>query len=111
MTSTPTGQSSGARAWRPWAIAAATALVALAAVGCGSTSSSSPSTSASGSSTEQATVTPTGGAAAPAKPGGTITIGLPAGAIDHLEPTLWYYATTWEIANATCEPMLTFAPK
>jgi peptide/nickel transport system substrate-binding protein len=29
--------------------------------------------------------------------------------MDHLEPTLWYYATSWEIAYATCTPMLTFA--
>jgi peptide/nickel transport system substrate-binding protein len=49
------------------------------------------------------------GAFAPAKAGGTITIGLPAGAIDHLEPTLWYYATSWEIAYATCTPLMTFA--
>jgi peptide/nickel transport system substrate-binding protein len=111
MTSTSTRQSSGARAWRSWAIAAAMALVGLAAAGCGSSSSGSPSASASASTTQQSSssaVTPTGGAAAPAKPGGTITIGMPAGAIDHLEPTLWYYATTWEIANATCVPMLTF---
>jgi ABC-type transport system substrate-binding protein len=114
MTSTPTGKSSGARAWRSWAMAATIALATVVAAGCGSTSSSSSPTSGSGSNTQQSTsstVTPTGGAAAPAKPGGTITIGLPAGAIDHLEPTLWYYATTWEIANATCVPMLTFAPK
>jgi ABC-type transport system substrate-binding protein len=114
MTSTSTGQSSGARARRSWAIAATVALVTVAAAGCGSTSSESASTSSSGSSTQQSTsstVTPTGGAAAPAKPGGTITIGLPAGAIDHLEPTLWYYATTWEIANTTCVPMLTFDAK
>jgi ABC-type transport system substrate-binding protein len=104
MTSTSTGH------WRSWAIAATIALAALAGAGCGSTSSSSPSASTSGSGTQStsATVTPTGGAAAAAKPGGTITIGLPAGAIDHLEPTLWYYATTWEIANTTCVPMLTF---
>ena len=107
MTSTPTGHR------RSWAIAATVAVVAVVAAGCGSTSSGSPSTGASGSSTSQSTsssVTPTGGAAAPAKPGGTISIGLPAGAIDHLEPTLWYYATTWEIANTTCVPMLTFPP-
>ncbi len=113
MTSTSTGQSSGARAWRSWAVAATIALVAVAAAGCGSSSSGSASSSASGSSTQQSTsstVTPTAGAAAPAKPGGTISIGLPAGAIDHLEPTLWYYATSWEIANTTCVPMLTFAP-
>jgi peptide/nickel transport system substrate-binding protein len=48
-------------------------------------------------------------AAKPAKTGGSITIGMPAGAIDHLEPTLWYYATTWQIAYATCTPLMTFA--
>lgn len=43
--------------------------------------------------------------------GGTATIGLPAGGIDHLEPALWYFATTWEIAFATCTPLVTFADK
>jgi peptide/nickel transport system substrate-binding protein len=33
---------------------------------------------------------------------------MPSGSIDHLEPTLWYYATTWEIAYATCTPLMTF---
>jgi hypothetical protein len=89
------------------AAATAAALVALLA-GCGSTGSTS---SASGSSNNAAgtVVTPTGGAAAPAKQGGTVTVGLPAGAIDHLEPTLWYCATSWEIAYATCTPLMTFA--
>jgi ABC-type transport system substrate-binding protein len=114
MISTSAGESFGSRAWRFWALAAAIALVTLAMAGCGGSSSSSSSTSSSGASTQSSTSSasnPTSGAAAPAKPGGTIDVGMPAGAIDHLEPTLWYYATTWEIANATCVPMLTFPDK
>ena len=40
--------------------------------------------------------------------GGAATIGVPAGGIDHLEPTLWWYAVTWGIAYATCTPLVTF---
>jgi peptide/nickel transport system substrate-binding protein len=79
-------------------LAAAVAITALAAAGYGLAASSSSSAS-----------TAPAGATAPAKPGGSITIGLPDGSIDHLEPTLWYYATSWEIAYATCTPMMTFA--
>jgi peptide/nickel transport system substrate-binding protein len=101
------------RRWRPWAVAPI-AVIGLLAAGCGSSGSTSASnnttsSSASTASNASQTVTPTGGAAAPAKQGGTVTVGLPSGAIDHLEPTLWYYATSWEIAYATCTPMLTFA--
>lgn len=111
MTSTSAGESSGPRAWRSWALGAAVALVTVALAGCGSSSSSSSSSTSGSATSTSSAVVATGGAAAPAKPGGTITIGMPAGAIDHLEPTLWYYATSWEIANATCVPMLTFADK
>jgi peptide/nickel transport system substrate-binding protein len=40
--------------------------------------------------------------------GGSAKVGLPAGGIDHLEPALWYFATTWEIAFATCTTLVTF---
>ncbi|MGI8571463.1 MAG: ABC transporter substrate-binding protein [Solirubrobacteraceae bacterium] len=101
----PCSPMGGTRLGRPLhatAIGGIAALAALIVAGCGSSGSSS-------SPTNTGAANPTGGAAAPAKPGGTITIGLPAGAIDHLEPTLWYYATTWEIAYATCTPLMTFA--
>ncbi len=114
MISILTGARRTPSAWRSRGIVAAVAATAALLAGCGSGGSSSSATSSSGTAsssgtTSAATVTPTGGAAAPATAGGTITIGLPAGAIDHLEPTLWYYATTWEIAYATCTPLLTFA--
>ena len=60
---------------------------------------------------EQQRVQPDGWRGGGCEAGGTVNVGMPAGAIDHLEPTLWYYATTWEIANATCVPMLTFPDK
>jgi len=95
------------------AVAATVAIGALAAGPGLSRSSSSAGARPARASTQAlhaaATINPTGGAAAPAKQGGTINIGLPPGSIDHLEPTLWYYATSWEIAYATCTPMLTFA--
>jgi ABC-type transport system substrate-binding protein len=110
ITGTSAGESSGSRGRRFFALGVVTALVALAIAGCGGSSSSSGSASTTSASSSSAS-NPTGGAAAAAKPGGTVNVGMPAGAIDHLEPTLWYYATTWEIANATCVPMLTFPDK
>ena len=50
----------------------------------------------------------TADASQPAVKGGEVTVGLPAGGIDHLEPTLWYFQTTWQIAYATCTPLVTF---
>jgi peptide/nickel transport system substrate-binding protein len=80
----------------------------LAAIGVATlvsacTSSTNNGTPSSGSTTQNAF-----DASAPAVTGGSATIGLPAGGIDHLEPTLWYYATSWEVAYATCTPLLTF---
>jgi peptide/nickel transport system substrate-binding protein len=40
--------------------------------------------------------------------GGTIKGGTAAGDIDHLDPALWYFASTWSIAFATCTPLLTY---
>jgi peptide/nickel transport system substrate-binding protein len=40
--------------------------------------------------------------------GGTIHAGTASGDIDHLDPALWYFATTWSIAFATCTPLLTY---
>jgi peptide/nickel transport system substrate-binding protein len=91
------------------ALLAIAAAVSLSA--CGSSTSSSAggsSASAAGSAAGSGAVIPTDGAALPAKPGGTIKVGMPAGAIDHLEPTLWYFATSWEVAYATCTPLVTF---
>jgi peptide/nickel transport system substrate-binding protein len=33
---------------------------------------------------------------------------MPAGSIDHLDPGLWYFASTWKLSLATCTPLLTF---
>lgn len=40
--------------------------------------------------------------------GSTIKGGTAAGDIDHLDPALWYFASTWSIAFATCTPLLTY---
>ena len=40
--------------------------------------------------------------------GGTIKGGTAAGDIDHLDPALWYFASTWSIAFAVCTPLLTY---
>jgi peptide/nickel transport system substrate-binding protein len=33
---------------------------------------------------------------------------MPSGSIDHLDPGLWYFASTWKLSLATCTPLLTF---
>lgn len=33
---------------------------------------------------------------------------LASGSIDHLDPGLWYFATTWKLSLATCTPLLTY---
>jgi peptide/nickel transport system substrate-binding protein len=38
-------------------------------------------------------------------------LALPSGGIDHLDPALWYFATTWKLSLATCTPLLTFPDK
>jgi peptide/nickel transport system substrate-binding protein len=81
------------------------AVMATLLAGCSSGGSSTPATS---SSNAASTGVPSGGAALPAKQGGTVAVGLPAGGIDHLEPTLWYFATSWQVAFATCTPLMTF---
>jgi peptide/nickel transport system substrate-binding protein len=102
------------RARRRWILAGVSVVLAAVIAGCGVAASAISGGHAraraisAGAQQPLTTINPTGGAAAEAKPGGTITIGLPSGSIDHLEPTLWYYATSWEIAYATCTPMLTF---
>jgi ABC-type transport system substrate-binding protein len=87
---------------------AASAVAAILAAGSAGLASGAGHRAAGSARVDATVAAAAGGAAAPAKQGGSITIGLPAGAIDHLEPTLWYYATSWEIAYATCTPMLTF---
>ncbi|MDQ6722173.1 MAG: ABC transporter substrate-binding protein [Candidatus Dormibacteraeota bacterium] len=67
-------------------------LLAIVITACG-TSSATPSAS---------------DASAPAAKGGSATVGMAAGDIDHLEPTLWYFAQTWEIAYAICTPLVNF---
>jgi peptide/nickel transport system substrate-binding protein len=47
-------------------------------------------------------------ASSPAAKGGSATVGMASGDIDHLEPTLWYFAQTWEIAYAICVPLVNF---
>lgn len=33
---------------------------------------------------------------------------IPSGSIDHLDPGLWYFASTWKLSLATCTPLLTY---
>jgi peptide/nickel transport system substrate-binding protein len=33
---------------------------------------------------------------------------MPSGSIDHLDPALWYFASTWKLSLATCTPLLTY---
>ena len=40
--------------------------------------------------------------------GGEATVGLAAGGIDHLEPALWYFQTTWQIGYATCTTLVRY---
>jgi ABC-type transport system substrate-binding protein len=105
-------------------VAALAATAALVASACGS-STPSPSTAATQAASAPAATTaasaPAASASASAAPspsgfsamaeaakGGDGKVGLPSGGIDHLEPSLWYFATTWEIAFATCTPLVTF---
>ena len=122
-------RSKGARAF---ALAASLMLVVGA---CGSSASPAPSTAASVAASTAASTAPSTAASEAASQaaasqaaasasaagafsatqdavaGGSATVGLPAGGIDHLEPALWYFATTWEIGFATCTPLVTFPDK
>ncbi|MEA2609619.1 MAG: peptide/nickel transport system substrate-binding protein [Chloroflexota bacterium] len=95
-------------------------LIALAA-GCGQTtstvapadSSSAGASIAPSSGQAGASVAPSSGLAdndsrRPATKGGEGTVALAAGSIDHLEPTLWYFQTTWQIAYATCTTLVRY---
>jgi ABC-type transport system substrate-binding protein len=57
----------------------------------------------------------TAGVAQPARrshnAGGTIKVALGTSSIDHMDPALWYYATTWTIADATCTTLLRYPDK
>jgi ABC-type transport system substrate-binding protein len=120
--------SRSSRGAKAFALAASLMLVATA---CGSSTASTaptsaPSVAASQPAQSQAApsqAAPSEAAASPSEAtgaftakqeaiaGGSATVGLPAGGIDHLEPALWYFATTWEIAYATCTPLVTFPDK
>jgi oligopeptide transport system substrate-binding protein len=94
--------------------AALLAVLGLVVAACSSSATPAPSEAATTGGTPAASAaaaspSATFSAAQPAVVGGTATVGLPAGGIDHLEPTLWYFATSWEIAFATCTPLVTFA--
>lgn len=90
-------------------------LIALAA-GCGSNPTSVAPTAAAPAATAApgATAAPSEAAPAdndarrPAAKGGEGTVALAAGSIDHLEPTLWYFQTTWQIGFATCTTLVRY---
>lgn len=42
---------------------------------------------------------------------GTLTGAMASGAIDSLDPSRWYFAVTWGIANATCTTLVRYADK
>ncbi len=98
------------KAMKGAALVAVLSLVAAACSSAASTASPPPAASGGGSAAPSAAASPAGSfsAAQPAVSGGTATLGMPAGGIDHLEPTLWYFATSWEVAFATCTPLVTF---
>ena len=109
MSNSKPTSAADSRSLRFWGVVASAVVVAALAAGLRSSSSSSSAASSSiqldlGSRHPLQAERPL-----PPSRAERSTIGMPAGAIDHLEPTLWYYATTWEIAYATCTPLMTFA--
>jgi peptide/nickel transport system substrate-binding protein len=40
--------------------------------------------------------------------GGEAHFAFASGSIDHLDPALWYFASTWKLSLATCTPLLSF---
>jgi peptide/nickel transport system substrate-binding protein len=92
-------------------------LVALAA-GCGPSATSVAPTAAAPGATAAApgatAAAPSEAAPAdndarrPAVKGGEGKVALAAGSIDHLEPTLWYFQTTWQIGYATCTTLVRY---
>jgi peptide/nickel transport system substrate-binding protein len=66
--------------------AVAAALLLLAAIAAGAAKSSTSGRTASSS----------------------LHFAMPSGDIDHLDPGLWYFASTWKLAFATCTPLLTY---
>ena len=111
-----TGGLAPTRARRFVAMAATALLIA----GCASSATTAPQGSAgassgtgpSGSSAASgAPVLQPGDARNPAAPGGEVTVGLNPGGIDHLDPALWYFQTTWEIGYATCTTLVTYPDK
>jgi peptide/nickel transport system substrate-binding protein len=68
-------------------VAVAAALLLLAAIAAAAAKSSSSARTASSSN---------------------LHFAMPAGDIDHLDPGLWYFASTWKLALATCTPLLTY---
>jgi ABC-type transport system substrate-binding protein len=100
---------------RAMALAASFAMVAAA---CSSASSPGVTQPPAGSAAPGASQAPGASPSAAAFSGtqdavlgGSAIVGLPAGGIDHLEPTLWYFATSWQIAFATCTPLVSFGDK
>lgn len=86
--------------------------------GCGpSQTSVAPSSGASVAPSGGAPASPSDGAVAandsrrPAAKGGEATVGLAAGGIDHLEPALWYFNTTWQIGFVTCTTLVRYPDK
>ena len=69
------------------AVAAAAALLLLAAVVAAAAKSSPSARTASSSN---------------------LHFAMPSGDIDHLDPGLWYFASTWKLSLATCTPLLTY---
>lgn len=90
-------------------LGALSAALGLIVSACSSPATTPPATGApSGAGGSPTASAGSFSAAAPAVAGGSAVLGLPAGGIDHLEPTLWYFTTSWQVAYATCTPLVTF---
>ncbi len=103
------------RGRRRWSVTwlALLSLVAVV-VGCGPTATSVAPSGVVPSGSVPSGSAPSGSAPAendsrrPATKGGDATVGLAAGGIDHLEPALWYFQTTWQIGYATCTTLVRY---
>jgi peptide/nickel transport system substrate-binding protein len=68
-----------------------------------------PTTAPAAAPTTAPAAAPTAAPTAGTAKGTELVVGIAAGSIDHLDPNLAYYATSWRIVWMACTPLLTLA--